>query len=42
LFTTPVIYLYLDRLTGARRHAKASGQARPDLPQASGLTPGAA
>jgi Cu/Ag efflux pump CusA len=42
LFTTPVVYLYLDRLTGARRHAKVSGQARPDSTAATGLTPGAA
>jgi hypothetical protein len=26
LFTTPVIYLYLDRLTGARRRQRAAGQ----------------
>jgi Cu/Ag efflux pump CusA len=42
LFTTPVIYLYLDRLTGARRHPQASAQTRPDSPDATGLTPGAA
>ena len=42
LFTTPVIYLYLDRLTGARRHPQTSGQNRPDSPAATGLTPGAA
>jgi HAE1 family hydrophobic/amphiphilic exporter-1 len=42
LFTTPVIYLYLDRLTGARRHPQASAQAHPGSPDATGLTPGAA
>jgi multidrug efflux pump subunit AcrB len=42
LFTTPVIYLYLDRLTGARRHPQASAQTLPGTPDATGLTPGAA
>jgi hydrophobic/amphiphilic exporter-1 (mainly G- bacteria), HAE1 family len=29
LFTTPVVYLYLDRFTGQRRHAAASGSDTP-------------
>ena len=41
LFTTPVIYLYLDRLTAARRQRKASAQRRPGSPDVTGLTPGA-
>jgi len=45
LFTTPVVYLYLDRFTGARRrqraseHAHASGQT-PITPLAAGMTQG--
>jgi Cu/Ag efflux pump CusA len=45
LFTTPVIYLYLDRLTGARRHQRAAARAAEhaphDAPAAGGLTQGA-
>ena len=43
LFTTPVIYLYLDRLTGARRHQRAAERARPrgEAAASSGLTQGA-
>ena len=33
LFTTPVVYLYMDRLTGRNRHKR-------DLPAISPLTPG--
>ena len=36
LFTTPVIYLYLDRFTGQRRHARAArdvGAGAPGQPQ---------
>jgi Cu/Ag efflux pump CusA len=42
LFTTPVIYLYLDRLTGARRYPQASTHGRPESPDATCLTPGPA
>jgi multidrug efflux pump subunit AcrB len=41
LFTTPVIYLYLDRLTAARRHQRAARQASHDAPGSGGLTQGA-
>jgi Cu/Ag efflux pump CusA len=37
LFTTPVIYLYLDQFTGQRRHARAertASDAGQPLPQA--------
>jgi len=42
LFTTPVVYLYLDRLTGARRHARAGGESQPGATPAAQLNPGAA
>jgi HAE1 family hydrophobic/amphiphilic exporter-1 len=45
LFTTPVIYLYLDRLTGAQRHKRAAARAAEHAVQAGpgpgGLTQGA-
>jgi Cu/Ag efflux pump CusA len=31
LFTTPVIYLYMDRLTGISRRRRAAGGAAPPL-----------
>jgi hydrophobe/amphiphile efflux-1 (HAE1) family protein len=45
LFTTPVVYLYLDRFTGARRHQRASERAHasgqtPVTPLAAGMTQG--
>jgi multidrug efflux pump subunit AcrB len=44
LFSTPVIYLYLDRLTGARRHQRAAERAQhaQSAPAAGGLTQGVA
>jgi hydrophobic/amphiphilic exporter-1 (mainly G- bacteria), HAE1 family len=45
LFTTPVVYLYLDRLTGAQRHKRAAARAAEHAVQAGpgpgGLTQGA-
>jgi HAE1 family hydrophobic/amphiphilic exporter-1 len=45
LFTTPVIYLYLDRLTGAQRHERAAARAAEHAAHAApgpdGLTQGA-
>jgi HAE1 family hydrophobic/amphiphilic exporter-1 len=41
LFTTPVIYLYLDRLTSARRHQRAAEKMSHDASGSGGLTQGA-
>jgi predicted RND superfamily exporter protein len=37
LFTTPVVYLYLDRFSGRRRHAVAHAKISP---QPGGFAPG--